>query len=86
MEEFSKFFGMNLSLYALRMPLSTLQTENKDGLIHYIISESHHDYQAINEAYYLHGQKHDETNHASDCAPFKKRLWLKTGSPRQNSF
>ena len=50
LEALSEFFGMNLSLYALRMPISTLQTEGKDGLLHYIISESHRDYEAINEA------------------------------------
>ena len=47
LKDLSKFFAMNLSLYALRMPISTLQAENKDGLIHHIIAESHHDYQAI---------------------------------------
>ena len=47
---------MNLSLFALRMPLSTMQTENKDGIIHHIIAESHHDYQAIEEAYTCMGR------------------------------
>jgi hypothetical protein len=56
LEEISKFFGMNLSLYALRMPLSTLNEESKDGLIHYIIAESHHDYHAIEEAYTCMGR------------------------------
>lgn len=56
LEELSEFFSMNLSLYALRMPLSTLQAENKDDLLHYIISESHHDYEAINEAYSCMGR------------------------------
>ena len=56
LEQLSKFFGMNLSLYALRMPLSTLQAEGKDGLLHYIISESHRDYEAINEAYSCMGR------------------------------
>ena len=56
LEQLSKFFGMNLSLYALRMPLSTLQAEGKDGLLHYIISESHRDYEAINEAYTCMGR------------------------------
>jgi len=56
LETLSKFFGMNLSLYALRMPLSTLQAEGKDGLLHYIISESHRDYEAINEAYSCMGR------------------------------
>jgi hypothetical protein len=56
LEGLSKFFGMNLSLFALRMPLSTMQTENKDGIIHHIIAESHHDYQAIEEAYTCMGR------------------------------
>jgi hypothetical protein len=56
MEDYSKFFGINLSLYALRMPLSTLQAENKEGLMHHIIAESHQDYQAINEAYTCMGR------------------------------
>jgi hypothetical protein len=56
LDELSKFFGMNLSLYALRMPLSTLKFEGKDGLLHYIISESNRDYEAINEAYACMGR------------------------------
>jgi hypothetical protein len=56
LEGLSKFFGVNLSLYALRMPLSTLREENKDGLIHHIIADSHHDYQAISEAYTCMGR------------------------------
>jgi len=56
LEGLSNFFGMNLSLYALRMPLSTLQSEEKDGLIHYIIGESHRDYSAIEEAYTCMGR------------------------------
>ena len=56
LEELSKFYGINLSLYAHRMPISTLQAENKDGLLHYIISESHRDYEAINEAYSCMGR------------------------------
>jgi len=55
-KELSEFFGMNLSLYTLRMPLSTLQAEGKDGLLHYIIGESHRDYEAVNEAYSCMGR------------------------------
>lgn len=51
LEEISQVFGMDLRLNALRMPLSTLQAENKNGLIHYIISESHKSYEAIEQAY-----------------------------------
>ena len=56
MEQYSKVFGINLSLYALRMPLSTLQAESQEGLVHHIIAESHHDYQAISEAYACMGR------------------------------
>lgn len=56
LDPLSDLFGMNLSLYALRMPLSTLQAEKKDGVLHYIISESHRDYDTINEAYSCMGR------------------------------
>jgi hypothetical protein len=47
---------MDLSLYTLRMPLSTLKTETKDGLLHHIIQESNHDYASIEEAYACMGR------------------------------
>ncbi len=56
LEELSEFFGINLKVYALRMPLATLQAEGKDGLLHKIISGSHKDYQAIEEAYSCMGR------------------------------
>jgi hypothetical protein len=51
MENLSETFGIDLSLYALRMPLATLQAETKDGLLHHIISETHRDYEAVKQAY-----------------------------------
>jgi hypothetical protein len=51
MEELSETFGMNLGLYALRMPIATLQAETKDDLLHHIISETHGDYDSISQAY-----------------------------------
>ncbi|HLE75410.1 MAG TPA: hypothetical protein VI864_05130 [Candidatus Bathyarchaeia archaeon] len=51
MENLSEAFGIDLSLYALRMPLATLQAEAKDGLLHHIISETHRDYEAVKQAY-----------------------------------
>ena len=54
--ELSAFFGMDLSLYSLRMPLSTLKAESKDGLLHYIISESNHDYTSVEAAYTCMGR------------------------------
>jgi hypothetical protein len=51
MEKLSEIFGIDLSLYALRMPLATLQAETKNGLLHRIISETHRDYEAVKQAY-----------------------------------
>jgi hypothetical protein len=51
MEELSETFGMNLGLYALRMPIATLQAETKGDLLHHIISETHGDYDSISQAY-----------------------------------
>jgi hypothetical protein len=51
MENLSETFGIDLSLYALRMPLATLQAETKNGLLHHIISETHRDYEAVKQAY-----------------------------------
>jgi hypothetical protein len=51
MEKLSETFGIDLSLYALRMPLATLQAETKDGLLHHIISETHRDYETVKQAY-----------------------------------
>jgi hypothetical protein len=56
LKDLSVFFGMDLTLYTLRMPLSTLQTETKDGLLHYIIRESNRDYASIEEAYTCMGR------------------------------
>ena len=56
LKELSSFFGMDLSLYTLRMPLSTLQTERKDGLLHHIIQEGNRDYASIEEAYTCMGR------------------------------
>ncbi|MDR2203653.1 MAG: hypothetical protein LBE76_05080 [Nitrososphaerota archaeon] len=51
LEALSKVFGINFDFYSLRMPLSILQTEKKDDILHYIISEAHKSYQSIKQAY-----------------------------------
>ncbi len=51
MEEISDTFGIDLGLYALRMPIATLQAETTNGLLHHIISETHRDYESISQAY-----------------------------------
>ncbi len=56
LQELTGFCGMNLSLYTLRMPLTTLQAESEDGLLHHIISESNRDYKSVEEAYTCMGR------------------------------
>ncbi|MCX8154072.1 MAG: hypothetical protein N3E52_06535, partial [Candidatus Bathyarchaeota archaeon] len=56
LEGLSKASGMDLSLYALRMPLTSLQAEAKDGLLHYIIRGVHSDYESVSQAYSCMGR------------------------------
>jgi hypothetical protein len=51
LDEICETFGVDLGLYALRMPIATLQAERKDGLLHHVISETHRDYESISQAY-----------------------------------
>jgi hypothetical protein len=51
MEKISETFGIDLGLYALRMPIETLQTEKKGDLLHHIISEIHSNQTSISQAY-----------------------------------
>ena len=53
---YCNFFGMDLFLPSLRMPLTTLQIENTQGLLHYIIDEVHRDYNSIEQAYKCMGR------------------------------
>jgi hypothetical protein len=56
LEALSKLFGINLSIYSMRMPLTTLQTETTDGLLHYLIKETHADYEAVECFYKVMGR------------------------------
>jgi hypothetical protein len=51
LEEISETIGLDAGVYALRMPIATLQAETKDDLLHHIISETHRDYESISNAY-----------------------------------
>jgi len=51
LDELFSIFGIDLSISALRMPLSTLENEDQNGLLHNIISESHKDHDSISKAY-----------------------------------
>jgi hypothetical protein len=56
LEDLSEAFGIDLSLPALRMPLVTLKSENKDGMLHHIIRETHRDFDAVKQAYECMGR------------------------------
>jgi hypothetical protein len=56
LEDLSEIFGINLCLYSKRMPLSVLDEETTNGLLHYIIRESHSDYNSIERIYNCMGR------------------------------
>lgn len=56
MEKLSVSFGIDLCLYAMRMPIETMQREDAQGLLHHIIRETHRDYYAIEKAYNCMGR------------------------------
>jgi hypothetical protein len=56
LENLSESFGINLCLYSMRMPLTVLEKETTDGLLHYIIKEIHRDYQSVERAYSCMGR------------------------------
>ncbi len=51
LREITETFGVDVGVYALRMPIAPLQAETKDDLLHYIICETHRDYESISQAY-----------------------------------
>jgi hypothetical protein len=63
LEDLSETFGMKLHIPFIRMPQKTLKEESTDGLLHYIISKSHADYNSIERVYNCMGRsmKHRTT-------------------------
>ncbi|MCW4005992.1 MAG: hypothetical protein NWF04_05275 [Candidatus Bathyarchaeota archaeon] len=53
---FSRVFCVDLCLPSMRMPISTLQSENKEGLLHQIISITHQDFSSVEQAYQCMGR------------------------------
>ena len=47
LESLSRIFEINLSIHSFRTPLTILEKEKKEGLLHHIIRESHKDYNSI---------------------------------------
>ena len=56
LEVLSRFLGIDLRLYSLRMPLTTLSKESADGLLHHVVSETHANYESIERAYNCMGR------------------------------
>lgn len=56
LERLSESFGINLSLYSMRLPLERLQNEKPGDMLHYIISKAHVDYESVERVYNCMGR------------------------------
>jgi hypothetical protein len=56
LESLSESFGINLCLYSMRMPLTVMEKERIDDLLHYILRKTHTDYQSIECVYKCMGR------------------------------
>lgn len=56
MEKFSKTFGINLNLYAMRMPITVLKNETSEGLLHLVMREVHKNYESVERVYNCAGR------------------------------
>jgi hypothetical protein len=56
LEKLSQAFGINLTIYSMRMPLTVLGEEKPDGMLHHIIRETHSGYESIECVYKCMGR------------------------------
>ncbi len=56
LEMLSESFGIDLCLPIMRMPLEILKKEKADDLLHYIIRETHKDYESVERVYNCMGR------------------------------
>jgi hypothetical protein len=56
LERLSDSFGINLCLPSMRLPINTLKKETTEGLLHYILRETHKDYASIECVYTCMGR------------------------------
>jgi len=56
LKSLSDFFGINLILHSMRLPLTALEKEASEGLLNYIIRETHRDYGAVECVYRCMGR------------------------------
>ena len=56
LENLSLELGIDLCLPSIRMPITSLKSEKKDDLLHYIISKSHKNYEYVSQIYAFMGR------------------------------
>ena len=56
LENLSRAFGINLNIRSMRMPLTILERETTDSLLHHIIRETHKGYESIECVYKCMGR------------------------------
>jgi hypothetical protein len=56
LESLSDSFGIDLCPYSMRLPLTALEKETNEGLLHYIIRETHKDYGSVECVYKCMGR------------------------------
>jgi hypothetical protein len=56
LKKMSQVFGIDLCIPALRMPLELLKNEKPGGMLHFIVEDSHRDYDTIKTIYELMGR------------------------------
>ncbi len=56
LESLSESFGIALGIPSVRLPLSQLEKETTEGLLHHIIRETHRDYESIERIYNCMGR------------------------------
>ncbi len=50
-EKLSEAFGVDMRLPSLRMPITTLEAESNDGLLHQIVKAAHKDFSSVEQIY-----------------------------------
>jgi hypothetical protein len=56
LQALSESFGIDLCLYSMRLPLTLLESEKTDGLLHYVIRQTHEGYESIECVYKCMGR------------------------------
>ncbi len=83
LKELSEFFGMDLSLYTLRMPLSTLQTGGQRRFTS-LYNQREQPRLLVNRgSVHLYGAQYEKPHNPFNGTTLHKRFWVQTCSSRQ---